>query len=107
MSRSATDPRGVSVNAATALLAMPSVRATSGRDVAARSELHKPHAVYPGEPFGPGPSSNPRRVLPTPPGPARVTKRELFSDSPIPLSSRVRPTNEVRDSGRLCSGELV
>jgi hypothetical protein len=48
--------------------------------------------------FGAGPSSNSSRIVPTPPGPARITKRELFSDSPIPLSSRVRSTGGVRDS---------
>jgi hypothetical protein len=48
--------------------------------------------------FGAGPSSNSSRIVPTPPGPARITKRELCSDSPIPLTSRVRPTGGARDA---------
>jgi hypothetical protein len=69
-----------------------------GRDVLCGGELHEPHVAYASEPFGAGPISNSSRIVPTPGGPARITKRELFSDSSIPLSSRVRPTGGVRDS---------
>jgi hypothetical protein len=46
-------------------------------------------------------SSRARRVLPTPPGPLSVTRRALRRASPIPSSSRTRPTREVVGAGRL------
>ncbi len=48
-----------------------------------------------------------RRVFPTPPGPVSVTRRVLRSVSPIPSSSRARPTSDVSGTGRLCSAELA
>ena len=70
----------------------------AGRDVLRGLSSTSHTSPTPASRFGAGPSSNSSRIVPTPPGPARITKRELCSDSPIPLSSRVRPTGGGRDS---------
>jgi hypothetical protein len=69
-----------------------------GRDVRRGVSSTSHTSPTPASRLGAGPSSTSSRIVPTPPGPARITKRELFSDSPIPSSSRVRPTGGVRDS---------
>jgi hypothetical protein len=80
--------------AAPAMLEMRSVR-HGGRDVLRGASSTRHTSPTPGEPFWRGPNSNSSRIVPTPPGPAGITTRELFSDSPTPLSSRVRPTGEA------------
>ena len=85
--------RAVTENSAATASSTP-----AGSRIGASSHSHAPSA---NRPAAWAAACNASRVLPTPPGPVRVTTRAWPSAAAVCSSSRARPTNELTGNGRL------